>query len=81
MSKRTNDRPIKAAIEDMLQQFHLKEPMNKVQLLNSWERVMGPAVAHRTTEIMIIDRKLFVNLNSASLRQELVQNRDKITQL
>ena len=30
---------------------------------------------------MIIDKKLFVSLSSASLRQELFQDRDKITQL
>ncbi|MBK7431946.1 MAG: DUF721 domain-containing protein [Bacteroidetes bacterium] len=81
MAKRTNDRPIKAAIDEMLNQFHLKEKMNKVQLIQSWEKVMGPAVAHRTTELMIIDKKLFVSLSSASLRQELFQDRDKITQL
>ena len=35
MAKRTNDRPIKAAIDEMLNQFHLKEKMNKVQLIQS----------------------------------------------
>ncbi|HRH67502.1 MAG TPA: DUF721 domain-containing protein [Bacteroidia bacterium] len=81
MSKRTNDRPIKAAIDEMLNQFHLKEKMFQVQLIQSWEKVMGPSVAHRTSELMISNRKLFVNLSSASLRQELFQDRDKIVQL
>jgi hypothetical protein len=42
---------------------------------------MGPTVANRTTDIKIFNKKLFVWLNSASLRQELFQEREKIIKL
>ncbi|TAH41585.1 MAG: DUF721 domain-containing protein [Bacteroidetes bacterium] len=76
--KRNNDRPIKAALEELLSSYHLNEKMGQVKLVNSWEEIMGKAVAHRTTELIIRDKKLFVSLSSASLRQELFQARDKI---
>ncbi len=76
--KRNNDRPIKAALDELLRTYHLDEKMGQVKLVNSWEEIMGKAVAHRTTELIIRDKKLYVSLSSASLRQELFQARDKI---
>ena len=42
---------------------------------------MGPTVANRTTKIYFRDKKLFVYLNSAPLREELFNGRDKIIKL
>ncbi len=79
--KRNNDRPIKSAVDELLRNYHLDEKMGQVKLVNSWEGIMGKAVAHRTTELIIRERKLFVSLSSASLRQELFQAREKILEL
>ncbi len=76
--KKHNDRPIKSAVDELLKSYHLDEKMGQVKLVNSWEEIMGKAVAHRTTELIIRDKKLYVSLSSASLRQELFQSRDKI---
>jgi len=76
--KKNNDSPIKSAIDELLKSYHLDEKMGQVKLVNSWEEIMGKAVAHRTTELIIRDKKLYVSLSSASLRQELFQSRDKI---
>lgn len=76
--KRTNDRPIKAALDELLKTYHLDEKVKRVRLVQSWGKIMGSAVANRTTEIRIDGRKLIVVLNSASLRQELFQAREKI---
>ncbi len=79
--KKNNDRPIKSAVDELLRNYHLEDKMGQVKLVNSWETVMGKAVAHRTTELIIREKKLFVSLSSASLRQELFQAREKILQL
>jgi len=79
--KKQNDRPIKSAVDELLRNYHLDDKMGQVKLVNSWEEVMGKAVAHRTTELIIREKKLFVSLSSASLRQELFQAREKILQL
>lgn len=78
---KNNDRPIKAALDELLKTYHLDEKMGQVKLVNSWEEIMGKAVAHRTTELIIREKKLYVSLSSASLRQELFQSREKILQL
>ena len=81
VTKRTNDQTLKEAIDQMLKTFHLDQKMNEVRVIGSWEKVMGRTVSNRTTQIYIRDKKLFVNLNSASLREELHHAREKIIKL
>lgn len=78
---RANDISLKEAIERLVKTYKIEGKLNEVKLLNSWEKLMGTMVANRTNEIFIRDRKLFVLLSSASLREELNMNRQKILQL
>ncbi len=81
MTRRSNDQSLKEAVDSMLKAYKLDDKLRQVKLVDSWEKIMGPTVANRTVEIKIIDKKLFVSLNSASLRQELFQERDRIKKL
>lgn len=81
MSRRSNDQTIKEAVDSMLKAYRLDGKLQQLKLIDSWEKLMGPTVAHRTVEIKIYGKKLFVILNSASLRQELFQEREKIIKL
>lgn len=65
----------------MLKTYKLDGKMQQLKLINSWEKIMGPAVASRTTDIKFYGNKLYVTLSSASLRQELFQERDKLVKL
>ena len=78
--RKSNDLSLKEALEAMIKSYRLEDKMNQVKIINAWEKVMGPAVAHRTIEIKIIDRTLFVTLSSASLRQELFMAKEKLIQ-
>ncbi|MCX6292625.1 MAG: DUF721 domain-containing protein [Bacteroidetes bacterium] len=79
--KPTNDRSIKDAINGMLKEFHLDRKVNEIRLVSSWEKVMGKTVSNRTTNLYVRDKKLFVSLSSASLREELHHSREKIVRL
>jgi len=81
MSRKSNDQTLKEAVDSMLKAYRLDDKLKQVKLVDSWEKIMGPTVANRTVEIKIFDKKLFVSLNSASLRQELFQEREKIKKL
>ena len=76
--RKSNDSSLKEAMESMFKTYKLESKMNQVKLINAWEQVMGPAVAHRTIELKIIDQSLIVNLSSSSLRQELFMDKIKI---
>ena len=81
MPRRSNDQTLKEAVDSMLKAYRLDDRLRQVKLIDSWEKIMGPTVANRTVEIKIFGKKLFVKLNSASLRQELFQEREKILKL
>jgi hypothetical protein len=81
MAKKTNDKPIKQVLDEMLNNPALKSKFLQNKLILSWEKVMGKTVSNRTTKIFFRDKKLFVYLNSASLRQELLQAKIKIIHL
>lgn len=66
------------AVKDMLKSFNIEQKFNETNLINSWERVMGLAIAKRTTKIYIKDKKLYVHLSSAPLRHELNMSKNKI---
>ena len=80
-AKRTNDQTLKQAIDQMLKNFHLDQKLNETRLINSWESVMGKTVSNRTTQLYVRNKKLFVSVNSASLREELYNSRVKIIRL
>lgn len=67
-----------SAIKDMLKAFRIEDRFHESNLVNSWEKVMGAPIAKRTTNLFIKDKKLYVYLNSAPLKQELSMSRDKI---
>ncbi len=79
--RKYNDQSLKEALQEMLHIFRLDQKFMQKKMINSWEAIMGAAVAHRTTQIIFREKKLFVYLNSASLRQELFNSRDKIKSL
>jgi predicted nucleic acid-binding Zn ribbon protein len=79
--RKANDQPLKEALQEMLETFRLDQKFRQKKIVSSWEKIMGPAVANRTNEIIFREKKLFVYLNSASLREELFNSRDRIMNL
>jgi predicted nucleic acid-binding Zn ribbon protein len=80
-TKRSNDQTLKQAIDGMFKSLHLDQKVNEVRVIASWEKVMGKTVSNRTSQIYMRDKKLFVYLDSASLREELHHSREKIIKL
>ena len=82
MSRRKhNDQPLKDALQEMLQVYRLDQKFRQKKMIASWGKIMGASVANRTTQLQFRDKKLFVYLSSASLREELFNARDKIRNL
>lgn len=66
------------AINEMLKSFNIEDKFHETNLVNSWERVMGAAIAKRTSKIYIREKKLYVHLTSAPLRHELNMSKNQI---
>ena len=68
-------------IEEMLNTYRLKGKYNETRLISSWEKIMGKPIASRTLKLFIKDKKLYVKLNSAPLKNELNLSKTKVIDL
>ena len=75
---RNNDKPLKEAIEQMLKVYKLKQRFDETALIAAWPELMGRAVANRTSQLYIRERKLFIRVESSVLKNELVMIRSEI---
>ncbi|MGB3779649.1 MAG: DUF721 domain-containing protein [Tunicatimonas sp.] len=80
-ARRAESTTVGEAMRDLLNTYKLTARYEQTQLIQSWERLMGPPVARRTDKLFIKDRKLYVKLNSAPLKQELNLSKSKILAL
>jgi predicted nucleic acid-binding Zn ribbon protein len=80
-SRKAEVSPLKDAINELLDAYKLKGKLNQNNIIGSWEKLMGAPIAKRTTKIYFQEKKLFVKLNSAPLKQELNLSKSKIIKM
>ncbi|MGK6352169.1 DUF721 domain-containing protein [Parapedobacter sp. DT-150] len=78
MSRRGNDMTIKEAIDKMLDVYRLRRKYDETALLAAWPDLMGNAIANRTRQLYIRDKKLFVKVESSVIKNELLLMRSQI---
>ncbi|MGB1020235.1 MAG: DUF721 domain-containing protein [Flavobacteriaceae bacterium] len=71
-------------LDTVLQQFSdqrpLKKGLTKVRLASAWESVMGKNIQAYTTHVELVGKRLYVDLRSAALKNELLYAREKIVE-
>ncbi len=75
---RHNDQPIKAVLEAMVQEYKLKGKLHQTKIQKFWEEVMGTTINNYTRQIKLRGKKLYITIDSASLKQELSFGREKL---
>ena len=76
--RKTNDKTLKEAIEQMLQVYKIKRRYDETGIIASWPTFVGKSVANRTKEIFIRDKKLFLRIESSVIKNELLMMRTQI---
>ena len=76
--KRSNDQTLKEALATMLRDFHLEEKVNEGRLRERWEGMFGKTIAKYTRKIAVKNKKLYLTIDSSSLKQELLFNKQKM---
>lgn len=66
------------ALKDFKAQNKLSKGFLKADVDAAWKEVMGPGVMTYTTAIKLSNDKLYIDLSSSVLRQELSYGRSKI---
>lgn len=74
--RKKNTQKIDEVIKEYLKAFKLDDKLKEVELIRAWEDVVGKTIARSTKKIFINKRRLFVQLNSSVIRNELFMLRD-----
>jgi len=80
-SDNQNQTTIKEALKAMVKYYRLKSGLDQRRIESIWEKAMGPSIAKHTVQIKLVKDKLFIDLNSASLKQELSYGKEKIVSI
>jgi hypothetical protein len=70
-------------ISDLLNFFLEDNPqvgrkLLETRLINSWEKVLNPAILRYTTQLFIQNRRLYVKINSSIVKSELMMRREQL---
>jgi predicted nucleic acid-binding Zn ribbon protein len=66
------EQPLKEVIEKFLKAYAWDGKMKEMDIVAAWPELMGIAVANRTKEIRIQNKKLFLTIDSSVMREELL---------
>jgi predicted nucleic acid-binding Zn ribbon protein len=72
---------ISQAIQELLKSQHLKPKFDEANVVASWERIVGKAIAKRTKRIYIRNKVLFVELQSPSMKHDLGYHKGQMLEL
>ncbi|MGJ1205176.1 DUF721 domain-containing protein [Sphingobacterium lactis] len=76
--RRSDDITIKQAVEKLLDVYRLRKRYDETSIITAWPDLIGKAIANRTQQIYIKDKKLFVRVESAVIKNELAMMRRQI---
>lgn len=80
-ARKASDYTMKEAIDELLRVYRLRSKFDETHVVHAWGRIMGVAIARRTEKVYVQDRKLFLQISSPSLANELLLGKSKIIEL
>jgi predicted nucleic acid-binding Zn ribbon protein len=72
---------ISQAIQELLKAQHLKPKFDEANVVASWERIVGKAIAKRTKRVYVRNKVLFVELHSPSMKHDLGYHKGQMLEL
>ncbi|MBE9510063.1 MAG: DUF721 domain-containing protein [Bacteroidetes bacterium] len=76
--RKSNTQTIANVIKDYLKETQIEGKLKEVQVVNSWEELVGKTIARRTNRIYIKNGKLYLHMNSSIVKNELLMHREGI---
>jgi predicted nucleic acid-binding Zn ribbon protein len=68
-------------IERLIDTYKLRGKYNETYIIAHWEKLVGTAIANRTTQLYFTDKKLYIQVNSSPLRSELFLAKTKFIKM
>lgn len=82
MNKRHNDHiSLSDALKEFVETNKLQSGLDKIEVHDSWVKLMGNGVNSYTTSVKLQRETLYVQLSSSALREELSYGKEKIIKM
>jgi predicted nucleic acid-binding Zn ribbon protein len=78
VKRKQNDIKLGDALTELMDTYQLTAKLNQIKLVDSWPKVLGKMIGNHTEKIWIKNNQLFVKLDSAALKNELMYSKSKI---
>ena len=76
--RKSNSQSISSVLKSYVQENNLERKLNELDLIKSWESVMGKTVSRYTGNLYIQNSTLFVETTSPIVRNELLMMKEEI---
>lgn len=76
--RRSNTQKLSDVLKDYLQENKLERKFTELDVVASWEKLLGQTVARYTESLHIQNGTLFVKTSSPALRNELIMMKEEI---
>lgn len=76
--RKSNTESLSSVLKNYVRENNLERKMNELDLIKSWEKVMGKTVSRYTKNLYIQNSTLFVETTSPIVRNELLMMKEEI---
>lgn len=76
--RKSNTQSISNVLKSYIRENNLERKLNEIDLIKSWESVMGKTVSRYTGNLYIQNSTLFVETTSPIVRNELLMMKEEI---
>lgn len=76
--RRSNTQSLSEILKEYVKATHIERKLKEVDVVQSWENLLGKTIAHYTRNIYIRNKNLFVEISSSVVKNELFMMREEI---
>ncbi len=80
-TRKNESQPLKEAIDALLRVYKLQNQFDETSIAANWEEIMGKPIAARTQKVYAKNLKLYLQIESAPLKKELLMAKQKMIEL
>lgn len=70
--------PIENVVEDLMKVYQLEKKFSELEVTEAWKSVTNTIVGKRTVRVYVQENTMFVKLESASLKNELLMRKSQL---
>jgi predicted nucleic acid-binding Zn ribbon protein len=78
--RKSNAQPLGEVLREYLREMKMERKLKEVDVVQSWENLLGKTIAHYTRNIWLSKKILYVEISSSVVKNELVMMREEIRQ-